>query len=55
LRRALDKYRINPGNVGVGEKHDDNFRSMIEVAVATGSRCGSASTGVRSIARCSPG
>ena len=33
---ALDKYRINPGNVGVGEKHDDNFRSMIEVAVAHG-------------------
>jgi (E)-4-hydroxy-3-methylbut-2-enyl-diphosphate synthase len=33
---ALDKYRINPGNVGVGEKHDDNFRRMIEVAVANG-------------------
>ena len=32
--RDLDKYRINPGNVGVGEKHDDNFRRMIEVAVA---------------------
>ena len=31
--KALDKYRINPGNVGVGEKHDDNFRRMIEVAV----------------------
>jgi (E)-4-hydroxy-3-methylbut-2-enyl-diphosphate synthase len=31
--RALDKYRINPGNVGVGEKHDDNFRRMIEVAI----------------------
>ena len=34
--RKLDKYRINPGNVGVGEKHDDNFRRMIEVAVANG-------------------
>ena len=33
---ALDKYRINPGNVGVGEKHDENFRRMIEVAVAHG-------------------
>ncbi len=33
---ALDKYRINPGNVGVGEKHDDNFGRMIEVAVAHG-------------------
>jgi (E)-4-hydroxy-3-methylbut-2-enyl-diphosphate synthase len=32
--RDLDKYRINPGNVGVGEKHDENFRRMIEVAVA---------------------
>jgi (E)-4-hydroxy-3-methylbut-2-enyl-diphosphate synthase len=34
--RLLDKYRINPGNVGVGEKHEDNFRRMIEVAVAHG-------------------
>ena len=34
--RLLDKYRINPGNVGVGEKHDDNFRRMIEVAVENG-------------------
>ncbi len=34
--RALDKYRINPGNVGVGEKHDENFRSMIRVAVEHG-------------------
>ncbi len=33
---ALDKYRINPGNVGVGEKHDENFRRMIEVAIAHG-------------------
>jgi (E)-4-hydroxy-3-methylbut-2-enyl-diphosphate synthase len=31
--RALDKYRINPGNVGVGGRHDENFRRMIEVAV----------------------
>ena len=33
---ALAKYRINPGNVGVGAAHDDNFRRMIEVAVAHG-------------------
>jgi len=33
---SLDKYRINPGNVGVGERHDENFRRMIEVAVAHG-------------------
>jgi (E)-4-hydroxy-3-methylbut-2-enyl-diphosphate synthase len=31
--RALAKYRINPGNVNIGKKHDDNFRTMIEVAV----------------------
>ena len=30
---ALGKYRINPGNVSVGRKNDDNFRTMIEVAV----------------------
>jgi (E)-4-hydroxy-3-methylbut-2-enyl-diphosphate synthase len=34
--RALAKYRINPGNVNIGRKHDDNFRTMIEVAVANG-------------------
>jgi len=32
--RALDKYRINPGNVGMGRQHDDNFRAIIEIAVA---------------------
>jgi (E)-4-hydroxy-3-methylbut-2-enyl-diphosphate synthase len=31
--KALAKYRINPGNVGPGQHHDKNFRSMIEVAV----------------------
>src|ERR1700732_3289649 len=31
--RALAKYRINPGNVSVGRKNDDNFRAMVEVAV----------------------
>src|SRR5260370_6658874 len=31
--RSLAKYRINPGNVNIGKKHDDNFRTMIEVAV----------------------
>ncbi len=31
--RALDKYRINPGNVGVGDRHDENFRRMIEAAI----------------------
>src|SRR5512146_3058689 len=31
--RALAKYRINPGNVSVGRKDDENFRTMIAVAV----------------------
>lgn len=30
--RALDKYRINPGNVG-GKRRDDNFRTIIEQAI----------------------
>lgn len=29
----LAKYRINPGNVGFGDKHDGNFATMIEVAL----------------------
>jgi (E)-4-hydroxy-3-methylbut-2-enyl-diphosphate synthase len=31
--RALAKYRINPGNVSIGKKDDENFRTMVEVAV----------------------
>ena len=31
--RALAKYRINPGNVNIGRKSDDNFRTMIECAI----------------------
>src|SRR5436853_2166925 len=31
--RALAKYRINPGNVSIGKKDDENFRTMIEAAV----------------------
>lgn len=30
--KALAKYRINPGNVGMGRHHDKNFRQMIDVA-----------------------
>ena len=30
---ALSKYRINPGNVGKGEKHDRQFGQMIEAAI----------------------
>lgn len=31
--RLLAKYRINPGNVGRGEKHDENFQRMIDTAL----------------------
>ncbi|MEE8124108.1 MAG: flavodoxin-dependent (E)-4-hydroxy-3-methylbut-2-enyl-diphosphate synthase [Alphaproteobacteria bacterium] len=33
---ALDKYRINPGNVGFGEKRDRQFAIMVEKALAFG-------------------
>jgi (E)-4-hydroxy-3-methylbut-2-enyl-diphosphate synthase len=31
--RLLAKYRINPGNVGIGKKHDENFRKIIDIAI----------------------
>jgi len=31
--QALSKYRINPGNVGKGDKHDRQFSQMIEIAM----------------------
>ncbi len=31
--QALSKYRINPGNVGKGDKHDKQFALMIEAAL----------------------
>lgn len=31
--RLLAKYRVNPGNVGRGEKHDENFKAMIDCAI----------------------
>lgn len=34
--RALAKYRINPGNVGSGEKKDEQFNAMIEKAMEHG-------------------
>ena len=30
---ALDKYRINPGNVGFGKKKDGQFSSIVEMAI----------------------
>ncbi|MGC8792480.1 MAG: flavodoxin-dependent (E)-4-hydroxy-3-methylbut-2-enyl-diphosphate synthase [Bryobacteraceae bacterium] len=34
--RALAKYRINPGNVNIGRRSDDNFRAIIETAIQYG-------------------
>jgi (E)-4-hydroxy-3-methylbut-2-enyl-diphosphate synthase len=34
--RALDKYRINPGNVGTGARRDEQFATICAVAVAEG-------------------
>src|SRR5436190_1036300 len=31
--RALDKYRINPGNVGTGRRRDERFSTICRVAV----------------------
>jgi (E)-4-hydroxy-3-methylbut-2-enyl-diphosphate synthase len=33
---TLDKYRINPGNVGRGARHDANFAAIVEAAVEYG-------------------
>src|SRR6185369_11540245 len=33
---VLDKYRINPGNVGHGSKRDEQFSTMIEKAIEHG-------------------
>ena len=51
--RALAKYRINPGNVSIGRKDDDNFRTMIEVrGRSSASPSASALTGDRSTRLC---
>src|SRR5581483_1919745 len=34
--RALDKYRINPGNVGTGRRRDEQFATICKVAVEHG-------------------
>jgi len=33
---ALDKYRINPGNVGTGRRRDEQFSTICQVAVTHG-------------------
>jgi (E)-4-hydroxy-3-methylbut-2-enyl-diphosphate synthase len=34
--RDLDKYRINPGNVGAGQRRDEQFSTICKVAVDNG-------------------
>ena len=34
--KLLDKYCINPGNVGKGRLHDDNFAQIVKIAVDNG-------------------
>jgi len=34
--RALDKLRINPGNVGSGQRRDENFATICQIAVDHG-------------------
>src|SRR6202162_2318779 len=34
--RSLDKYRINPGNVGAGARRDEQFATICKVAVENG-------------------
>jgi len=31
--QSLSKYRINPGNVGRGQRHDDHFTQIVKVAI----------------------
>jgi len=34
--KALDKYRINPGNVGAGQRRDEQFSTICKVAIDNG-------------------
>lgn len=34
--RVLDKYRINPGNVGPGQRRDENFQTIVRIAADHG-------------------
>lgn len=51
--RTLDKYRVNPGNIGFGQSHDANFASILEIAgehgktIRIGANWGSLDDGVR--------
>jgi (E)-4-hydroxy-3-methylbut-2-enyl-diphosphate synthase len=51
---ALDKYRINPGNVGFKEQEGQQFADIIEIAIKNNKAVRIGATGVRSIRNCSP-
>jgi (E)-4-hydroxy-3-methylbut-2-enyl-diphosphate synthase len=51
---ALDKYRINPGNVGFKEKKDRQFGAIIENAMRHGKPVRIGANWGRSIRNCSP-
>src|ERR1700730_10014612 len=34
--KSLDKYRINPGNVGAGQRRDEQFSTICKIAVDNG-------------------
>jgi (E)-4-hydroxy-3-methylbut-2-enyl-diphosphate synthase len=36
MAKALDKYRINPGNVGKGTRRDEQFATICKIAVENG-------------------
>ena len=36
MAAALDKYRVNPGNVGPKRRHDENFATIVDVAMQHG-------------------
>lgn len=33
MAKILDKYRINPGNIGYGKLHDENYAKIIKIAI----------------------
>jgi (E)-4-hydroxy-3-methylbut-2-enyl-diphosphate synthase len=33
MARSIAKYRVNPGNVGKWDRHDDNFHKFVECAI----------------------
>ncbi len=33
MARSISKYRVNPGNVGKGNRHDENYKKFIECAI----------------------